>query len=172
MLFRSYNQRAETRTVSLTTLKGTVFGLTLAPLRPGLLVQDAAGNLLQVEAQGSVTRDGQQLLSITGHTFVIALDGKDLTASQQLLIAPVPGDEWTPPYEDSKGSLSFAGLAGKRIELGELQYGTWQRLEGLQVQSGALAFDEEQARNLILATAPDQFEAAGERLKAFTRFEF
>ncbi len=98
-----YNQRAESRTVSLTTSRGTVFDLTLAPLRPGLLVQDAAGNLVQVEAQGPVMRDGQQLLSITGHAFVIALDGKDLAASQQLLIAPVPGDEWTPPSERNKG---------------------------------------------------------------------
>lgn len=149
-VFVLYNDH-ETPVDAALTLPRATYRLTLAGRGPGLVVIDANGRLLAVEAQGEVYRDGSRLAAIRGHAIVQSLDGEDLATSRCLLLLPLPGHGSVPPVEGTPARVALPRLAQMRCELGEVRGSKWRCLEPLTPQEdGSLVYDCEQALNMIL----------------------
>ncbi|MBU0607629.1 MAG: hypothetical protein KKI08_07060, partial [Armatimonadetes bacterium] len=156
-----------TATLSLPGKAGSV-QMALAARSPGLVVVDGQGRLTAVEAQGAVTRNDKAVVTILGHAIIQSLDGKDLSDCMQALLLPFPGHGTVPPTAQAAATLQWAGLAGKRIELGELQGTKWMCLEPLQAgRDGSLSYDVEQSLQMILAATPQQLNAARASVERF-----
>ncbi len=171
--FVLYNGGDKPTSATLTLAEGAPgdgVSVGLAAQGSGLVVVDGQGRLTVVETQGVVTRRGRTVLTTTGHVIVQTLDGRDLTAAAQLLILPFPGHGSTPPVGEQRASVTLAGLAGMRCELGELQARQWTRLEALPAdKAGRLGYDAEQALQMILAARPSEFATASKTVERFAR---
>ena len=107
-------------------------------------------------------------MTAAGHVIVQSLDGKDLAETAQALILPFPGHGAVPPVAAGSATLSWSGLSGKRVELGELQGTRWTRLEELPIgAAGRLTYDAEQALQMVLVATPAKFAAATAALERF-----
>ncbi|MEI6503948.1 MAG: hypothetical protein WCP21_23295, partial [Armatimonadota bacterium] len=168
--FVLYNDAAAavTATLSLPGKTTDTVQVALAADSPGLVVVDGAGRLTAVETQGTVTRNGRTLLTAAGHVIVQSLDGKDLADSAQALILPLPGHGAVLPSAKAPATLSWPGLSGQRVELGELQATKWTKLEPLPVgAAGKLTYDAEQALQMIVTATPPQFATAQATVERF-----
>lgn len=168
--FVLYNDSDAALTATLTVpgKTGGSFRVDLAANSSGLVVVDGQGRLTAAETQGTITRDGKPVLQTTGHVIVQSLDGKDLANSEQLLILPLPGHGPVLPTGDKPATISLPGLAGMRVELGELQATKWTKLEALKPATGGrLSYDAEQSLQMIVAAAPAKLAAATEVVENF-----
>lgn len=154
-------------TLTLTGKQAGNVQLALAAESPGLVVVDHEGRLVAVETQGEVKRNGRSILKAQGHVIIQSLDGRDLADCHQALILPFPGHGAVPPMAKTGAAITWAGLNGKRVELGELQATKWTRLEPLQVKGAVLGYDAEQALQMILAATPAEFDAAKAVVESF-----
>ncbi len=105
--------------VAITTSQSLT--LTLAPQKPGLAWLNARGELLAVEASGTVSVGSHPVLTCKGHLMLAALDGRDVSASQRLFILPIEA-----------GPIALQNKATWRrpvVAAGEIERGKWRTLE-------------------------------------------
>jgi hypothetical protein len=124
------------------------YALTVGPQMPGLVLEDAAGRTLALEASGQVTRDGAELVASSAHFMLAAEDGRDLAQSEQMLVMPV-----------GEGRMRIAcAPASARLmaEAGEVVGGNWKAFETMRLQrspEAVLKLEADRAVSLIVIAA-------------------
>jgi hypothetical protein len=145
------------RTVTLRT-DHHIYELRLGPQKPGLILEDAGGQTLGMEAAGLVRRDGQTLASADAHFMLTSEDGRDLPQSDALLLMPV-----------GEGRIRLAGRgAVVKAQVGEVAGGEWTTLEtfepGRTAQGIELDIDPDRAVSLILLAPNDELALVGQNV--------
>jgi hypothetical protein len=144
------------RTVTLRTDHHT-YELRLGPQKPGLILEDAGGQTLGIEAAG-VVRDGQTLASADTHFMLTCEDGRDLPQSHALLLMPV-----------GEGKIRLAGRGALlKAQVGEVAGGEWTAFETFAPRRTAqgieLNIDPDRAVSLILLAANDELARVGQKV--------
>jgi hypothetical protein len=116
-----FNADAMERAIKVVTTPSQSLTLTLAPQKSALAWLNARGELLAVEASGTVSVGNRPVLTSKGHIMLAALDGRDVSASQQLLILPI---EAGPIVLQNKATWHRPVVAVVEIERGK-----WRTLE-------------------------------------------
>jgi len=121
---------------------------------------DAQGRATQAEAQGEVRVGGKIVMKAAGHAAVLALDGKPLAESSELLLLP---------YANGTITIPRAGGAPLHAECGEIERGKWHDFkEPLvpRIAQGSLTVEcPEGTRLEMILLAPDaSFAQAAQRL--------
>ena len=88
--------------------------------RPGMALLSARGEVIAVEAQGSVRLGDESVAQMTGHQAAASLDGRDLRESTELLLVPFGAGE----VSLTRGAETQSLVA----EVGELRAAKWHRL--------------------------------------------
>jgi len=133
------------------------YALTLGPQKPGLVLEDADGRTLAIEASGEVTRDGVELVESSAHFMLAAEDDRDLAESEQLLVMPVGEGRMRISCARGRGSMM--------AQVGEIIDGRWTAFETLTPARSRdgfkLEIDPDRAVSLIVIAARDARPGAG-----------
>lgn len=144
--------------------------LWLSHRRPGIVLEGPNGELVAVEAQGPVSRDGRPVVDMEGHFAVVALDERDISQSKALLVLPF-----------STGSLTLFSAAqqpGLIAEAGDFRGGEWVPVEEVppSIRSAddagtfqPLRVDEAGATVLYLICRPEERDRWRAHLSSFAR---
>jgi len=158
----------DARTVTLRT-DHHMYQLRLGPQRPGLILEDAGGHTLGIEAGGLVRRDGQTLASADVHFMLTAEDGRDVLEPRALLLMPL-----------GEGKIRISGWGadktpastkeGQEIsaQVGEVAGGEWTPFETFAPRRTAqgieLDIDPDRAVSLILLAPNDELALVGQKV--------
>jgi len=156
MIHVLYNTKtaAGTEDVRLPTAAGTV-ALKTRNRWPALAAGSREGALVVVNAL-KVTVGKEPVMSASGLTAVLSLDGRDLRQSEAMLVAPF-----------DQGRVELGRRSGQFVAVvGEFRAGNWTVLEQLPSDQGRLALELDQDRStcVILVCRQGQQEKWGASL--------
>jgi len=151
------------RRVTLRT-KHHEYALTLGPQKPGLILEDAAGRTLAVEASGPVLRDGKGLARADRHFMLVAEDGRDLAESQELLLMPLG----TGRVHVERRLTGGTPVPPLNAQVGEVVGGRWTPFETIEGDSSGagveLQIDADRAVSLVVVGPAADLPRLGERV--------
>jgi len=125
----------------------SMHGLTLACPADSQVgsYRNAAGDLVALAAHGAVANAAGELLAGDSRALFIALDNRDLSASEAVLALPL-----------SAGTLRLTGLPAERLAcIGEVVDGAWRTYETLP-KGTDLALTPLRSTAMLLICAPTQ----------------
>ncbi len=145
--------------VKVTAAQGAI-EIDLAKMLPGMCVLDAQGRATQAEGQGEVSVGGKLAMKSSAHAAAIALDGKALADSSELLLLP---------YGVGTITVPRAGDTALQAECGEIERGKWHAFKEpvvSRVAQGSLTVECSEATRLeMILLAPEaSFAQAAQRL--------
>jgi hypothetical protein len=131
------------------------------------LMWNKAGDVTVAAAQGSLIVNGETLLPGNGDCAFVALDGRDLRISEQILALPFGAGRFALQRADGAGSL-----AG---ESGEFRKGCWTVLEKQSLnKTGSVLtgkIDAATAYDMRLLTTSEKIPDARENAQRLLRFQ-
>ena len=126
---------------------------------------DAVGRVVAAAAQGGLSVGGEEVLGGAGDCAFLALDGKDLRVSEQVVVMPFGAGRFA--FARSKASAALTG------EVGEFRAGKWTVLEAqtLAVENDVLRGDADAvtAYDLRLLTTVSRAALAHENMERLLR---
>jgi hypothetical protein len=145
ILYILYNANDSSKEVTIRDTRKPIT-LTLGSMQPGVVFLGGDEEILALESQGDVSVGGETLLNANGHFAIAALDGKDITKSNNLLV-----------FAQSEGDLEIASKAKwskVASELGDIIDSKWVKLEeteaGKKGNSIQVSVSKEQATSIVL----------------------
>ena len=136
--------------------------ITLKDHSMGILQLSLSGSLTAVEAQGLVEVDGRKVVDCTAHFMVFALDGKDLSESDSLVL-----------WMLHTGTFTIYNPHLQSVVVGEISHQRWVTFASLASNrgNGSLAFfvSESAATGIILLSSAEAMEKTASNFEDYFR---